>query len=315
MCFHHVCQMFPDDFWTRSLIPAQSDTGLSAGSSYKCHTSRGMGGRAAISWGSPELTSAFIRLQGEASWRGNAKYRWSWKHPFSPSGDTKCSQGLSNRSEDWCIPAWVPSVNCCKHRWRCTQHGARGQHPVQVLQPSLTAWPPLLPFSLWKMTSKWTCCHFLHPPSICCCWSLMAYALLVAIRQIYMSKDDWRYICLFLIYEISMWQKGDWVKRQKHLLGRARKINVVFQNRTNLLPLKYTLLFTTKIHLPWEFYLVGQKKLEGKISSYQFPSDKWTDPGRSSLMSRTSLPSPTVQAWFEKYLTETINCARHHILV
>lgn len=257
--------MFPNDFWTRSLISAQSDTGLSVGSSYKCHTSRGMagmGGGAAISWGSPELTSVFTRLQGEASWRGNAEFRWSWKHPSSPSGDIKCSQGLSNRSKDWCTPAWVPSVNCCKHRWRCTWHGAREQHPVQALQPSLTSWPPLLPFSSRKITSKWTCCHFLHPLSFCCCWSQVAYALLAAITQIYMSKDDWRYICLFLIYEISMRQKGDWVKRQKTLAAQGRHVKLMSCFRT----VPVSCHSNTHFFSPWKSTCLGNFILWGRTN-------------------------------------------------
>lgn len=46
------------------------------------------------------------------------------------------------------------------------------------------------------------------------------------------------------------------------------------------------LLLSTQIHLPWQFYLVGQKKPEGTISSYHLPSDKWADPGCRSLTSR-----------------------------
>lgn len=74
------------------------------------------------------------------------------------------------------------------------------------------------------------------------------------------------------------------------------------------------LLLSTQIHLPWQFYLVGQKKPEGTISSYHLPSDKWADPGCRSLTSRNP-PPPQEPVWFGKHLTETISCARHRILL
>lgn len=47
-----------------------------------------------------------------------------------------------------------------------------------------------------------------------------------------MATDDSSYICLFLICEIHMQQKGDWVKSHKMLAVWGRHVKLMLWSRT-----------------------------------------------------------------------------------